>query len=320
MRDALRVGIFFNMSSICWGGSCSTTEQECGSVIFKHFMNPFHNLLSFQTCFVISRDRMPMMKPNFLQMVSQCPKGSDTFVLQALHVLTETAAPTLQLVTTVKALYQKKNNDARFMIPILSGLNKEEALALLPKLINLPSNILKTAIQRLLHIKPTPLTPEELLVALHTLDLQKEKVPLRKVIEGIQLCFHQKVVFKQQIMAVVLQQLVDVLPIPPLFMRTVIQAIGAFPKMMGFIMGILSRLITKQVWNDKRLWKGFMKCLKMTQPHSCAVVLQLPPQQIEDALKKMPALKAALLQHHEQNPSSNISHSLQFLLGLRETI
>mgnify|MGYP001042128748 CR=1 FL=1 len=102
-----------------------------------------------------------------------------------------------------------------------------------------------------------------------------------------------------------------------LFTLKVIQAISAFPKMMGFIMGILSRLITKQIWNDKRLWKGFMKCLKMTQPHSCPVVLQLPPQQIEDVLKKMPGLKAPLIQYHEQNPSANISHSLQSLLGLR---
>lgn len=28
-------------------------------------------------------------------------------------------------------------------------------------------------------------------------------------------------------------------------------------------MEILSRLIGKQVWNDKRLWEGFIKCCKV---------------------------------------------------------
>jgi len=52
--------------------------------------------------------------------------------------------------------------------------------------------------------------------------------------------------------------------------------------MMGFVMNILSRLIVKQVWTDKRLWEGFIKCCQMTLPHSISILLQLPAPQLEE--------------------------------------
>ncbi|KAI8565198.1 hypothetical protein RHMOL_Rhmol03G0242000 [Rhododendron molle] len=42
--------------------------------------------------------------------------------------------------------------------------------------------------------------------------------------------------------------MVDQTPLPLLFMRTVIQAIDAFPSLVDFVMEILSKLVSKQVW------------------------------------------------------------------------
>lgn len=36
-------------------------------------------------------------------------------------------------------------------------------------------------------------------------------------------------------------------PLPTLLMRTVIQALGSYPRLSGFVMNILQRLILKQV-------------------------------------------------------------------------
>jgi hypothetical protein len=47
-------------------------------------------------------------------------------------------------------------------------------------------------------------------------------------------------------LAIVLQQLIDVSPLPALLMRTVIQTVSKYPKLTGFVMGLLARLITKQ--------------------------------------------------------------------------
>lgn len=45
----------------------------------------------------------------------------------------------------------------------------------------------------------------------------------------------------------VMQQLMDQNPLPMLLMRTVIQSLTMYPRLGGFVMNILSRLIMKQV-------------------------------------------------------------------------
>jgi len=123
----------------------------------------------------------------------------------------------------------------------------------------------------------------------------KDQALLKKIIEAIQFCLEQKQVVKQEVLAVVLQQLVDTNPIPPLLMRTMIQTLARYPKITPFIMNLLTRLITKQVWNDKRLWEGIVKCCKMALPHSLPILTQLPAPQLESALKMQPDLKDQLL-------------------------
>lgn len=61
------------------------------------------------------------------------------------------------------------------------------------------------------------------------------------------LCLNERTIYTHDVLAVVIQQLVDINPIPVLFMRTVLQALTFYPKMVGFVMNILQRLITKQV-------------------------------------------------------------------------
>lgn len=45
----------------------------------------------------------------------------------------------------------------------------------------------------------------------------------------------------------VMQQLMEQSPLPMLLMRTVIQSLTMYPRLGGFVMNILSRLIMKQV-------------------------------------------------------------------------
>ncbi|KAL6040989.1 Symplekin [Balamuthia mandrillaris] len=298
------------------GMYCKTRHIQVKKVIHRH-----------------AKDLIPsigMQSPALLQLITTFGAGAETFILQILHILTETAPPTPQLVDGVKTLYQTRVPDARFLIPVLSGLTKDEIVDLLPNFIALPPTILKNVIHRLLHNRPTNITPEELLVALHCLrnttpasslsapttpQQPPKKVPLRSVVEAIGYCLEQQTVYSQSIMAIVLQQLVDVIPTPPMFMRTVMQTLRRFPKLMGFIMGILLRLTSKQIWNDARLWQGFIKCCQMTQPHSYPILLQLPPPHLEDVLKKVPSLKQTLREYCLQN-QLNYSRTILSLLDL----
>ena len=81
------------------------------------------------------------------RVLQSCPKGCETLIIRILHVLTEPRESTNTqqggfpklspaLLTSVKSLY-KQSDDVRFLIPILSGLKKNEVLEALPKLIKL---------------------------------------------------------------------------------------------------------------------------------------------------------------------------------------
>ncbi|PNY06339.1 symplekin tight junction carboxy-terminal protein, partial [Trifolium pratense] len=73
------------------------------------------------------------------------------------------------------------------------------------------------------------LTPAEVLIAIHGIDPERDGIPLKKVTDACNACFEQRQTFTQEVLAKVLNQLVEQIPLPLLFMRTVLQAIGAFP-------------------------------------------------------------------------------------------
>ena len=66
--------------------------------------------------------------------------------------------------------------------------------------------------------------------------------------------------YTSEVLAVVMQQLMEQSPLPMLLMRTVIQSLTMYPRLGGFVMNILSRLILKQVSNRKNAFtRGYYK-------------------------------------------------------------
>eukprot|EP01018_Ginkgo_biloba_P002290 Gb_24672 [translate_table: standard] len=257
-----------------------------------------------------------------LQIISDPPQGSENLLMQVLHILTEGTTPSVDLIATVKQLYETKLKDAGVLIPMLSSLSKEEVLPIFPRLVDLPLDKFQTALARILqgsaHTGPA-LTPAEVLIAIHGIDPEKDGIPLKKVTDACSACFEQRTVFTQQVLAKVLNQLVEQTPLPLLFMRTVIQAIGAFPVMVDFVMEILSRLVSKQIWRLPKLWVGFLKCAYQTMPHSFHVLLQLPTPQLENALNRHPTLRAPLATYASQpNIRLTLPRATQQVLGLTQ--
>jgi hypothetical protein len=122
-----------------------------------------------------------MNSPALMNLLTNLPKKGEPIVLHFLTVLTESTKPSQFLVSTIRNIYYKQQADARFLVPIISALDKQEILENLSKLMTVPSSNLKTAMLRLNH---TPnLSPSELLISLHLIDTN-EKNQLKKVIEG----------------------------------------------------------------------------------------------------------------------------------------
>lgn len=114
-------------------------------------------------------------------------------------------------------------------------------------------------------------------------------------ITGINVCFEEKNIFTGEVLAVVMQMLIEQTPLPTLLMRTVIQSLTSFPRLINFVMNnILQRLILKQVWTQKKVWEGFIKCCQRTMPQSFPILLQLPAPQLASVFEMCPELKPSL--------------------------
>lgn len=255
-----------------------------------------------------------------LNIISDPPAGRKELLMQVLHTLTDGTVPSSGLLSTIKKLYDTKIKDVDILILILPFLPKDEVLGNFRHLVNAPLEKFQIALSCILQgssHRGSVISPEEALIAIHGIDPERDAIPLKKVTEACNTCFEQRDIFTQQVLAKVLNQLVEQIPLPLLFMRTVMQAIGAFPLLVDFIMEILSRLISKQIWKYPKLWVGFMKCALLTKPQSFGVLLKLPPTQLETVLNKMSALREPLAAYASQpNIKSTLPRSVLLVLGI----
>ena len=251
-----------------------------------------------------------MESPELLKLVENCTKESDILVTRIIHILTERQAPTPELVNRVRNLYAKRSADVRFLIPVLNGLTRQEIYAALPKLIKLNPGVVKEVFNRLLGTANASITgamsPADLMIALHNID--NSKCDMKTVIKATGICFQDKNVFSMEVLTIVLQQLMEQKDIPLLLMRTVIQSVALYPNLIGFTMNILQRLIVKQVWKQKMLWEGFIKCCERTKPQSFRVLLQLPPAQLRMLLDSAPDMREPLLEQVQGFTESQRQH------------
>ena len=178
----------------------------------------------------------------------------------------------------------------------------------LPKLTQLSHGVVKEVFNRLVGVSTSmsaeskPLSAVDLLIALHNIELEKKDKQERDVLVGsvrkaIDLCFSLKQIYTTKVLTIALQQLLDQQGIPLLLMRTIIQVLKHYPKLIDFVINSLQKLILKQVWKHTIIWDGFIKCCKETIPQSYAVMLQLPPNQLNDFLRRAPNLREPLLEH-----------------------
>lgn len=139
---------------------------------------------------------------------------------------------------------------------------------------------------------------------------------LLSVLAATSLCFGEKNIYTAEVLAVVMQFLMDQNPLPTLLMRTVIQSLSLYPRLIGFVMNVLQRLIPKQVWKQKKVWEGFIKCCQRTKPQSFQVLLQLPAAQLQTVFESSPELKPALLAHINSFTDTQRSHIPQSILDV----
>ncbi|KAH9672961.1 HEAT repeat-containing protein [Citrus sinensis] len=290
--------------------------QRCMSLYFA-LCTKKHSL--FREIFILYKDASNVVKQavqrhipilvrtigsssELLEIISDPPGGSESLLMQVLHTLTDGTIPSLELIFTIKKLYDSKLKDVEILFPILPFLPGDEILVIFPHLVSLPQDKFQAALARILQGSSNSgpvLSPAEVLIAIHGIDPDKDGIPLKKAFFFLSFFLS---FFKT------LPTHVEQIPLPLLFMRTVLQAIGAFPALVR---------IHPQIWKYPKLWVGFLKCAQLTQPQSFNVLLQLPPPQLENALNRISALKAPLVAHASQpNIRSSLPRSVLAVLGI----
>ncbi|XP_062002834.1 uncharacterized protein LOC133720506 isoform X5 [Rosa rugosa] len=161
--------------------------------------------------------------------------------MQVLHTLTDGAVPSQELIFTIRKLYDSKLKEIEILTPTLPFIPKDESLlgyVNLSQLVNLSLDKFQAAVTGTLqgssHSGPL-LAPAEVLIAIHGIDPDRDGIPLKKVTDACNACFEQRQIFNQQVLAKVLNQLVEQIPLPLLFVHTVLQAIGLFLHCCGWI-------------------------------------------------------------------------------------
>ncbi|CAE6446197.1 unnamed protein product [Rhizoctonia solani] len=251
-----------------------------------------------------------------LSLIKTFEPGAESLILRIIKILTENGRPNANLVALVKELIAERDLDARFLMPIIGEMDKPDIVKNLPRIVSMlngkpePKALVKSAFQAIVAAPPESftkgssnqprmkqseqLTPVDLMVLLH----EDKEIGIKPAMEAISICFQIVDVFRSDVLAAVMQQLLDLATLPTLFLRTVIQAVTTYKNLVGFVSTtLLSRLITKKVWTNPPLWEGFIRCAKVIAPASFGALLQLPREQLKELISKQPALKEDLREY-----------------------
>ncbi|QRW17189.1 symplekin [Rhizoctonia solani] len=251
-----------------------------------------------------------------LSLIKTFEPGAESLILRIIKILTENGRPNANLVALVKELISERNLDARFLMPIIGEMDKPDIVKNLPRIVSMlngkpePKALVKSAFQAIVAAPPESftkgssnqprmkqseqLTPVDLMVLLH----EDKEIGIKPAMEAIGICFQIVDVFRSDVLAAVMQQLLDSATLPTLFLRTVIQAVTTYKNLVGFVSTtLLSRLITKKIWTNPPLWEGFIRCAKVIAPASFGALLQLPREQLKELISKQPALKEDLREY-----------------------
>jgi len=77
-----------------------------------------------------------------------------------------------------------------------------------------------------------------------------------------------------------------------------------------------------QVWKNRKVWEGFVKCCQRTKPQSFLVLLQLPAVQLRDVFTLCPELREPLLNHIQTLTPHQVARNWdwQLLIFIRLTL
>jgi symplekin len=242
------------------------------------------------------------------EIFKEIPQDTEPLVLRIVNILAEKGSLDQELIDIIKANYFSRALDAHFLVHIIATLSKDEIIRVLPKFLSIldgseiEKKIVHDVFMKLVQQRVIPATettpesvilpildPVDLLVAIHDIE---DEIGLKCAVEATTICFSAPMAFNHEVLAKVIEVLVERTKLSTLLMRTVIVSASTYSKdLSDFVIKILIQLAQRKIWTFPKLWDGFIRCCGLLFPKSLIVILKLPSEQVKELLDKSPKLK-----------------------------
>jgi symplekin len=210
--------------------------------------------------------------------------------------------------------------DGRYIIPIVSSLERKELTARLPEFLNSGDVIFQAALARMRErLDPyynkyrdeeestlLGMSSCEQLVLLHEMDFAAAGLPQRRYLDAIGLLIKDDTVFSDRVLLASLEHMTVKFskdtskPLPLAFMRTVNMTIGKHNTLFAYLCNtLLRRLAECKIWEHPRQWEGWMRAASMLakdeSPNSISCILALPQEPLGLFLQKYKSTVGAVV-------------------------
>ena len=210
-------------------------------------------------------------------------------------------------IQEIKAAGKRKN--PRYLLPIIFAIKRQDLVPMLSDFLVADNDVFMAALIKMaerlgrqaLVFRDEPDAEEpslkgmtycEELVFLHKLNFEAAGVKQKEYLDAIKMCLDNDQIFNDQVVMYALDHMSGVFlsgveSLPLAFMRTCILVCSKHESLHSWICHtLLPRLVDGKLYEESRLWEGWMRCAKMLENHadtgvsSKEAIDKLPPEQL----------------------------------------
>ncbi len=223
------------------------------------------------------------------------------------NMVSEEFVETCYKIQAMKAEGGLKN--PRYLIPVIFAIKRQDLVPKLSQFVVADSDVFMAALVKMaerlgrqaLLFRDEPNSDEpslkgmtycEELVFLHKLDFEAAGVKQKEYLDAIKMCLDNEEIFNDQVVMSALDHMSGVFltgteALPLAFMRSCILVCSKHESLHSWICHtLLPRLVDGKLYEESRLWEGWMRCAKMLENHadtgvsSKEAIEKLPPEQL----------------------------------------